>query len=121
METMTYDQDLSYQSTDLPGGHVCHVQFSGKFNNQAVIWQAEIGTLAYYLENGERASGHDNAIRQFIEVGDTNRDGRRIRIGLNVNRIDETVIKKCIIMVRQYKNLTFGRHEYGEFIIAGEH
>lgn len=117
---MSYHQDLSYQAIDSPGGRVCRVQFPGKFDNQPVLWHAEIGTLAYYIENGERAAGRDDAIRQFIEVGNTGNDGRMIRIGLKVACIDEAVIKKCIIMIRQYKYLSFGRHEYGEFIFARE-
>jgi hypothetical protein len=42
--------------------------------------------------------------------------GRKIEIGLNLPKIDETTILKTIIMVRQYKRLSHGRHDYGEKI-----
>ena len=37
-----------------------------------------------------------------------------ITIGLNVPKLDAAVIEKTTIMIRNYKRLQTGRHEYGE-------
>ena len=53
-------------------------------------------------------------LKRFIEIGASGESGTALKIGLNVPRIDTPVIRKTIIMIRQYKNLQPGRHEYGE-------
>jgi hypothetical protein len=37
-----------------------------------------------------------------------------LRVGLDLQRIDRPAIEKMIIMIRNYRNLRYGRHEYGE-------
>ena len=37
-----------------------------------------------------------------------------LTVGLNLAVIDEPAIRKTLIMVRNYKRLGFGRHEWGE-------
>jgi hypothetical protein len=39
---------------------------------------------------------------------------RSITIGLNVTAIDPPVLLKTTIMIRKYKRLHAGRHEFGE-------
>ena len=39
---------------------------------------------------------------------------RSITIGLNVAAIDPPVLLKTTIMIRKYKRLRVGRHEFGE-------
>ena len=91
-------------------------RFVGKFMDESVIWDAHLYTLAYYVYEVAKLSQKDTSIRQFIHVGDLEEMGRRIEIGLNLPIIDEAAIMKTIIMIRQYKRLASGRHEYGETI-----
>jgi hypothetical protein len=89
----------------------CHVRFTGPFQGELIIWDAYLQTLSYYLNKHAQPS---QSSRQFIEVGDAGEHGRLIRIGLNLPIIDEPVILKSLIMIRQYKRLAPGRHEFGE-------
>lgn len=102
-----------YQAVGPAGDEICHIRFQGNFKGLDMIWDAEIGTLAYYLKCVKQTDNAGHPMRQFIEVGDPTTYGRFVRIGLNVPRINEQTIKKTIIMLRQYKLLTYGRHEYG--------
>ena len=92
-----------------------HVRFTGPFQGRQIVWDARIATLEYVSRElqSSRRSGDRPGLRQFIEVGSTADGTRMLRIGLNVERIDEPVILKAIIMIRQYKRLREGCHEYG--------
>jgi len=89
-----------------------HFSFMGQFEGVDVIWDAELVTLAYYNRN-ILGKAHP-AVRPFIDVGESTKLGRQIVIGLNIPCIDESAVRKTIIMIRQYKLLRSGRHEYGE-------
>ena len=91
-------------------------RFVGKFIDESVIWDAHLYTLAYYVYEVAKLSQKGTSIRQFIHVGDVDNMGRKIEIGLNLSLIDRPAIIKTMIMVRQYKRLTNGRHEYGKTI-----
>jgi len=91
----------------------CHVRFSGPFLGNLIIWDAYLYTLSYYVKEHAHA---ETPVRQFIDVGEFTAQGRTIQIGLNVPSIDEPVILKTLVMVRQYKPLAPGRHEYGEYL-----
>jgi hypothetical protein len=93
------------------GETTCHLRFTGPFQGEQIIWDAYLQTLSYYVS---KHSLQDLSARQFIEVGDSGEHGRFIQIGLNLSIIDEPVILKSLIMVRQYKRLVLGRHEFGE-------
>jgi hypothetical protein len=42
-------------------------------------------------------------------------DGKlALTVGLNLTAIDEPTIKKTLIMIRNFKRLKLGRHEWGE-------
>jgi len=92
--------------------------FNGVFEGRQVVWNAHIKTLyACYLE--QTAAMTDNKqvqkLRQFIDIGFCNGE-YQVNIGLNLTQIDEPAIKRAIIMMRKYKRLHLGRHEYGEAI-----
>ncbi|MEJ2361962.1 MAG: hypothetical protein P8Z75_11110 [Gammaproteobacteria bacterium] len=95
-------------SLDAP---VCHLRFTGPFLGHRVIWDASLQTLAYYVSNHPDLG---QSARQFIEVGDSGARGRQLTVGLNLPLIDQPAILKAIIMIRQYKLLAPGRHEFGE-------
>ncbi len=85
-----------------PAGQFARLRFTGPFQGRRVIWNCTLSTLV---------SVH--APRNFIEVGAEEATGRAIHIGLDIAAIDTAAIRKTIIMVRQYKLLGPGRHEFG--------
>lgn len=101
----------NYQLLSPLGEANCHIRFTGSFLGETIIWDATLQTLSYYVS---KHALQDRHARQFIEVGESGVHGRCIEIGLNVPIIDEPVILKSLIMVRQYKRLATGRHEFGE-------
>lgn len=79
------------------------VRFIGNFKGQATLWDMELQAL------GDCATQQPS----FMDIGETGERGRRIKVGLGVAHIDEAVILKSIIMIRNYKKLRPGRHEWG--------
>jgi hypothetical protein len=107
----------SFRYVSPPRPDYAHILFIGRFQGEQVIWDTSVGTLTYYFRAarlpGERV-GRKAGLRQFIEVGKQKGCIRRLRIGLNVARIDEPTLLKAILMIRKYKRLHAGLHEYGE-------
>ena len=94
------------------------LEFAGVFEGKEITWDARIKTLsACYLDlqGREFNSQHPVELRQFIEIRECNQS-YHAEIGLNLKQIDEPAIKRTIIMMRKYKRLHLGRHEYGEAI-----
>lgn len=118
MSPADFDHALAQQgkSFDMLSGldsPSCRLRFTGSFEGEPVIWDASLMSLAYYLSEMVARGQPQPAARQFIEVGDMTADGRQITIALQLPLIDEPTIIKTMIMVRQYKRLASGRHEYG--------
>lgn len=106
---------LDYRSVTPIASGRAHIRFTGSFQGNEVIWDAVIVTLAHeflelYPAGEQPAAGL--SLPQFIEVGATADGMRKLRVGLNVPRIDAAVLHKTIIMIRNYKRLRPGRHEY---------
>ena len=95
------------------------LEFSGMFEGRQVTWNAHIQTLnaCYHelLHKATEVDQDDSKWRQFIEI-DVQNNTYYVTIGLNLRQIDESAIKMAIIMMRKYKRLHRGRHEYGEAI-----
>ena len=102
---------LQYELLSPLGESHCRFRFSGPFQGDLIVWDASLFTLSYYLDQN---TPRNDAIRQFIEVGAIGEHGRLIQIGLNLQKIDEPAVLKTRIMIRQYKRLATGRHEFGE-------
>jgi len=89
--------------------------FSGRFQDREVTWQCQLVSLAGVAQANRQASQ-----RQFIEIlpqAGLDQEANpvyQIRVGLNLAEINMSAIEKTIIMVRNYKRLQTGRHEYGE-------
>jgi len=85
------------------------IRFIGHFEHQPVIWQATVQTLAFAasLQGVE-------ALQSFIDIDGHTDNARLIRVGLPVSVVDEAVLRNTVLMVRRYKNLRPGRHDYGE-------
>lgn len=86
---------------DAPGGTSLRLRFQGPFEGRVVTWLATLHALA-----GRGGGNH-------IEIGDDLPGGIPIAIGLQVKRIDLPTARKAVIMIRRYKRLRRGRHEYG--------
>lgn len=91
----------------LPANRV-RLVFAGPFKDEPVVWNACIETIEAYSQH--HRVGADP--QQFIDIRREN-DAYWIHIGLNLQQIDQAVIERSIIMVRNYKRLSEGRHEYG--------
>ncbi len=91
------------------------LRFCGAFLGQVVVWNCEFLTLAAeQVDWQKRHTGAQTVLRNFIEVGEAGPQGVPLRVGLAVVRIDQPAIEKMIIMIRNYKRLQLGRHEYGQ-------
>jgi len=88
---------------------LAHIRFSGKLNNNNVIWDAQIHTLKSIVQTNNKIG-----IKQFIEIEINDTELKPIKIGLNVTTITKPVLLKTVIMITNYKKLKQGRHEYGE-------
>jgi hypothetical protein len=86
---------------DTPGKRQLRLRFSGPFEGRQVTWDATLIALA------------PDSQRNFIEIGESTAEGIALTVGLNVASIDVPTIRKAMMMIRQYKRLQRGRHEYG--------
>lgn len=101
--------------TTLPAASV-FVSFLGKFQGQEVLWNMTLATLAHLRATQDRnTSVTDRSLLNcpFIEITDGNEGVFSVKVGLDLEQIDEQVIKKAIIMIRNYKRLVIGRIEFG--------
>lgn len=85
------------------GGTSARLRFIGRFQGEDVVWDAELIALA---------AGNGTA-PQYLDIGAPTPRGIPIRIGLGVPCIDRPTVMKAVIMVRNYKRLHPGRHEFG--------
>jgi len=91
---------VEYETLDAGDGSSQVIRFAGHMQGRAVIWQARICAL------GEGR-------RSYIDVRNINNGTGEIEIGLPVEVIDTPTLNKTIVMIRQYKNLHLGRHDFG--------
>lgn len=92
---------IDYIAHSVVGESQVEVEFTGKFAQHNVLWFATIRCLSA-----------DKDRKQYIDVQLKSADCPRVEIGLPLNMIDEPAILKAILMIRHYKNLREGRHEF---------
>ena len=117
LEQQLKQLDADYIVELVESEQACHIQFIGNFDGARVVWHAHIQTLQKYASELRQQTPSTAALRlrQFIDI--QQRQGRHtVQLGLNLDKIDEAAILRTIIMIRQYKRLHAGRHEYGEWI-----
>lgn len=102
----------AYRLTARPAGDCAMLQFTGRFQGRDVIWNATVTTLARHNRQHAGSSG-PLARRQFIDIAPGDGTVRDIVVGLDLATIDHPVLLKTIIMIRKYKRLHAGRHEFG--------
>jgi hypothetical protein len=93
--------------SELPASKV-YIKFTGMFYGESVVWNACIQTIDDYSQYNETAKDP----MQFIEI-DVENGVYFLQVGLNVALIDKPTIERTILMIRNYKRLHQGRHEYG--------
>ncbi|HED35434.1 MAG TPA: hypothetical protein ENJ08_14660 [Gammaproteobacteria bacterium] len=99
---------LKYLLQDgLPAARVC-IQFEGRLYDTRVVWNACIRTMEEYALENPVSSDPQQLISIEVEAG-----VHYLEVVLNVSEIDRAVIERTIIMIRKYKRLKEGRHEYG--------
>lgn len=91
------------------------IEFDAIFKNQKICWCAQIATLDYWYQI-DRLEIQD-VKRQFIYIkaGQTG-EKRYVEVGLNLEQIDKPTLLKTVIMLKQYKKLDEGWHEFGDMI-----
>jgi hypothetical protein len=90
------------------------VRFSGRFEAAEVVWDCEFVTLQYEQRCLAGAlRGEVDGLRSFIDIGAPVERGVPVRVGLDVAHIDRPTILKMMVMMRNYKRLRRGRHEFG--------
>ena len=87
---------------------VARVRFAGTLRGQPVMWDARVLTLRRYRR--ERGGGPARALIEVVGVAD---DLGELVVALPVEAIDRPVLLKAATMIRQWKRLDLGRHEYG--------
>jgi len=91
-----------YQALIPLGGPELRLRFRGPFEGREITWDARFVTRR-----------HSGAGCDSIEIGAEGPDGRHLTVVLNVRCFDAPTVSKAIIMMRQYKRLRRGRHEFG--------
>ena len=85
-----------------------YLQVEGVFEGEQVVWNMCLRTIDDYAESHQVTEDP----RQFINI-EQKSGAYKIEIGLNVQLIDQSVVEGTIVMVRKYKRLHLGLHEYG--------
>ena len=88
------------------------VRFRGPFLGAEVEWDATIVTLEQLWRESGGSPGRP--LRPFIDIGPMGEHGHLLTVGLAVPGIDPALEQKTKIMIRNYKRLAPGRHEWGE-------
>jgi hypothetical protein len=83
------------------------LNFCGRRQDPDFRWHATFVALQNNRHRGERP---------YIEIGETHHNVTELIVGVNAPVIDKSTIIKTIIMIRNYKGLHPGRHEFGRRI-----
>ncbi|HEY0721956.1 MAG TPA: hypothetical protein VGE50_11970 [Gammaproteobacteria bacterium] len=92
--------DAEITLLDPAGGPQVRLRFQGPFEGRTVTWDATFRTARQKQSNA-------------IEIGVEGAEGLPLTVTLNLPCIDLPAIRKTVIMIRQYKRLHYGRHEFG--------
>ena len=97
-----------------PGGQAAQVRFTGCFEGKRVVWDCQFTTLAYRAAQSSYSIEPGSTPTEccFIDIGQPGSNGVPLRVGLQLACIDIPAIRKMIIMIRNYKYLRRGRHEF---------
>lgn len=101
---------MSYKLIEQTDTQLAHIQFDGPFQGKTVTWDTYFFTLNGYIEKNKN---DNDIIKQFINIEPIYENMMKLTVALKIEEITPQNIQKMMIMVKQYKNLSLGRHEYG--------
>ena len=101
---------MSYTLIQQINTQLAHIKFTGPFQDKIVTWDTHFFTLKGYIA---QENIKNTELKQFIEIQPVRADVMKLTVALNIDAITNPNIQKMIIMIKQYKNLSVGRHEYG--------
>lgn len=101
---------MSYTLIQQYNNQHIHLKFDGLFQDKTVTWDTHFFTLDGY--NAEKDI-QNTKVKQFIDIQPIESNTMQLTIALKITDITPSNIQKMIIMIKQYKNLSLGRHEYG--------
>lgn len=94
---------------------LAHARFIGRFQGREVVWNMRLYTLARHeQERGRVPTAPGFALRGLMIIEPETDDTCRLEVALNVALIDEPVIRKTIIMMRNYRQLRVGLRTWGD-------
>lgn len=101
---------MSYTLIQQNNSQLAHIKFTGPFQGKTVTWDTDFFTLKGYIN---KKNIKNLNTKQFIEIEPITSDVLKLTVALNIDEITNPNIQKMMIMIKQYKNLSIGRHEYG--------
>lgn len=90
--------------TTLPAP-VVKLRLIGPFQGNEVVWELTLTTLAEMRR-------HQPVPCPFIDIAPGNAGVHAVSVGLELPQIDYPAILKSLVMLRKYKRLAIGRHEF---------
>lgn len=92
-----------------------HAQFIGRFEGREVLWDMRLYTLARReQERGRVPTAPNFSLRGLMIIEPESADAYRLEVALNVLVIDEPVVRKTIVMMRNYRQLRLGLRTWGD-------
>lgn len=101
---------MSYKLIKQNDSQLAHIQFEGPFQGKTVTWDTHFFTLNSYVA---QQSNKIDTQKQFIDIEPVEANIMKLTIALKIPDVNHQHIQKMMIMIKQYKNLSIGRHEYG--------
>ena len=101
---------MSYTLIQQLNSQVAHIKFNGLFQGKKVTWDTHFFTLPGYKA---QKNIKDKKLKQFIDIQVIEPGSMKLTIALNITEVNKPNILKMMIMIKQYKNLSPGQHEYG--------
>ena len=104
---------ICYTLLEAPTPDRARFSFTGPFESREVTWDTTLLTLSDQPLSGQPpATGL--ARPDYIDVGEPGEHGHRLEVALAIPAIDDAVILRTIIMIRQYRRLGRGRHQFSQ-------
>ena len=92
-----------------------HARFIGRFEGYEVVWDMRLYTLAAYAQaRGALPTAPDVPLRGLMHIEASGAGVYRLEVALDVPVIDEPVLHKTLIMMRNYRQLQLGLRTWGE-------
>lgn len=100
--------DISYHLIQRHSAEHVELEFTGTLQKLPVLWHAHIFTLKEYYRQQQLVSSQAFIDVQVLGIKYV------LTVAINLPIIDDAAIQRTIIMIRQYKRLQPGRHDYGD-------